>query len=77
MNPKKFPMNLFKNKKADSTPLLIIKKESNDTDIKEYKSIEDENYPDVPPDKIEQLRTSLKQLKNRTSIVIRNSEIIK
>lgn len=67
---------------AESAPLLIIKKDSNDLNIKEYQSIEDaiadlENDPNVPFDKIENLKSSLKQLKNKTSIRIRNGEIIK
>lgn len=68
--------------KVGSNPLLIIKKEANDANIKEYQSIEDaiadlENDPNVPSDKIEKLKSSLKQLKNKTSIRIRNGEIIK
>ena len=75
-------MYLFTRKTVKSTPLLIIKKETDDFDIKEYQSIEDaiadlENDPCVPSDKIEKLRSSLKNLKNKTSITIRNGEIIK
>ena len=75
-------MNIFNKKKVDSTPLLIIKMDSDETNIKKYKSIEDaiadiENYTTVPHDKIERLRTSLKELKTSTSITIRNGEIIK
>lgn len=67
--------------KVGSAPLLIIKKYSNDLNIKEYQSIEDaiadlENDPNVPLSKIEDLKSSVKQLKNKTSIRIRNGEII-
>ena len=74
-------MSLFSKKKKKNTPLLIIKKEPDDASISDYKSIEDaitdlENDPNVPSDKIEKLKISLKQLKNKTSIKIRNGEII-
>lgn len=68
--------------KTGSAPLLIIKKDVGDVNVKEYQSIEDaiadlENDPNVPSNKIENLKSSLKQLKNKTSIKIRNGEIIK
>lgn len=68
--------------KTESTPLLIIKKNVDDANVKEYNSIEEaiadlENDPNVPSDKIEKLRSSLNNLKNKTSIKIRNGEIIK
>lgn len=74
-------MNLFTKKLSKSAPLLIIKKNADDANVKEYKSIEDaiadlEIDPNVPPDKIEKLRSSLKNLKNKTSIKIRNGEIV-
>ena len=64
------------------TPILIIKKDTEDINVKEYKSIEEaiidlENDPNVPFDKIEKLRSSLENLKNRSSIKIRNGELIK
>jgi hypothetical protein len=67
--------------KAGSAPLLIIKKETDNANVKEYKSIEDaiadlENDPNVSADKIEKLRLSVKNLKNKTSIKIKNGEII-
>jgi len=67
--------------KVGSAPLLIIKKEADDANVKEYKSIEEaiadlETDLNVPSDKIEKLKISLKQLKNKTSIKIRNGEII-
>jgi polyhydroxyalkanoate synthesis regulator phasin len=75
-------MYLFTKKTSKSAPLLIIKKDTDDTNIKEYQSIEEaisdlENDPNVPSDKIENLKSSLKQLKNKTSIKVRNGEIIK
>jgi hypothetical protein len=67
---------------SGSSPLLIIKKNTDDANVKEYNSIEEaiadlENDPNVPWDKIEKLKSSLNQLKNKTSIKISNGEIIK
>jgi hypothetical protein len=67
--------------KSESAPLLIIKKVLNDSSIKEYKSIEDAiedlaNDPNVSADKIDKLRLSVKNLKNKSSIKIKNGEII-
>lgn len=75
-------MDLFKNKHPDSVPVLIIKKDADDANVKEYRSIEEaiadlESDPNVPSDKIEKLRSSVKSLKNNTSIKIRNGELIK
>ena len=75
-------MSLFKKKSSKSVPLLIIKKDTDDANIKEYESIEEaiadlENDPNVPSDKIEKLRLTLKNLKNKTIIKIRNGEIVK
>ncbi|RJP60070.1 MAG: hypothetical protein C4543_05635 [Ignavibacteriales bacterium] len=65
-------------------PLLIIKKESspNNSDVKEYNSIDEaiadlENDPNVPKEKIEKLKSSLRKLKDKTSIKIKNGELIK
>lgn len=74
-------MNLFTKKLSKSAPLLIIKKNAGDANVKEFKSIEEaiadlENDANVPPEKIEKLRSSLKNLKNKTSIKIRNGEIV-
>lgn len=74
-------MFLFTKKSYLSAPLLIIKKDSDDLNVKEYQSVEDaiadlENDPNVPADKIENLKSSLKRLKNKTSIKIKNGEII-
>lgn len=78
--------NLFKRKSSQtnlkSAPLLIIKKDAEDTNIKEYNSIEAaivdlENDPNVSAEKIEKLKASVKMLKDKTSIKIRNGELIK
>ncbi len=74
-------MGFFIKKRSAHAPILIIKKDSGDGNVKEYKSIEEaitdlENDPNVPHDKIEKLKSSLKNLKNKTSIKIRNGEII-
>jgi hypothetical protein len=75
-------MGFFTKKHSVSAPLLIIKKDADDVNVKEYKSIEEaiadlENDPNVPGDKIEKLRLSLNNLKYKTSIKIRNGEILK
>ena len=75
-------MSLFSKKHPDAAPLLIIKKEASDTNTKEYNSIEEaitdlESDPNVPFEKIEKLRTTLNKLKNKTSIKIKNGEIVK
>ncbi len=75
-------MGLFTKKHSNSMPLLIIKKDSDEVNVKEYKSIEEaivdlENDPNVPADILERLKLSFKNLKNKTSIKIRNGEIIK
>lgn len=62
-------------------PLLIIKKNADDTNVKEYKSIDEaiadlENDPNVSTEKIEKLRLSVNTLKNKRSIKIRNGEIV-
>lgn len=74
--------NLVTKKQSVFTPLLIIKKKADDGNVKEYNSIEDaiadlENDPNVPSKKIEKLKLSVRMLKNKTSIKIRNGEIIK
>ena len=74
-------MNLFAKKPNPSAPLIIIKKDVEDAYLKEYGSIEEaiadlENDPNVPLDKLERLKSSLEQLKIKTTITIRNGEII-
>lgn len=74
-------MGLFSKKHADSSPLIIIKKNTADENVKEYQSIEEaiadlENDPNVSVEKIEKLKSSLKQLKNKTSIKIKDGEIV-
>lgn len=82
MNTIKKLIGFFTKKNSNSMPLLIIKKESDEVNVKEYKSIEEaiadlENDPNVSIDKIEKLKSSLKNLKNKTSIKISNGKIIK
>lgn len=74
--------HLFTKKQSVSTPLLIIKKGADNANVKEYNSIEEaiadlENDPNVPSKKIEKLKSSVRMLKDKTSIKIRNGEIIK
>lgn len=71
---------LFRKKKSKQLPIIIINKKCKDI-VKEYDSIDQaisdlENDPNVPADKIEKLKASLKQLKNKNLITIRNGEII-
>jgi hypothetical protein len=73
---------LFAKKQAEPIPLLIIKKHAADANVKEYNSMEEaiadlENDPNVPAHKIEKLRSSLNTLKNKSSIRIKNGEIVK
>jgi hypothetical protein len=68
--------------KPDSAPLLLIRKCADEANIKEYNSIEAaiedlESDPNVPKEKLERLKSSLKNLKNKTSIKIKDGEIIK
>lgn len=63
-------------------PLIIIQKEADAGNITEYHSIEEaianlENDPNVPKEKIEKLKSSLNNLKYKTSIKIRDGDIIK
>lgn len=74
-------MKIFSGKRTTTAPLLIIKQDTKEVNVKEYQTIEEaiadlENDPNVPSDKIENLKSSLKQLKNKTSIRIRNGEIL-
>lgn len=75
-------MGLFSKKHSEVSPLIIIKKNTTDDNIREYESIEEaildlENDPNVSSEKIEKLRSSFKNLKNKTSIKIKNGEIVK
>lgn len=63
-------------------PILIIKKGAENSNVKEYKSIEDaindlEKDANISREKIECLKTSLEKLKNKSSIKIKDGEIIK
>ena len=82
MNTIKKLMGFFTKKHSSSVPLLIIKKDSDDSNVREYKSIDEaisdlESDPNVPADILERLKLSFKNLKNKTSIKIKNGEIIK
>ena len=75
-------MRFFTKKHKPSGPLLIIKKSIEDNNVQEYKSIEEaitdlENDPNISAEKIEKLRSSLNNLKNKSSIIIQNGEIVK
>ncbi|HEY3388391.1 MAG TPA: hypothetical protein VGK38_02390 [Prolixibacteraceae bacterium] len=74
-------IELFSRKHLNQSPLLILKKDADDSNLKEYLSIEEaiadlENDPNVSLEKIEKLRSSLKNLKNKSSIKIKNGDII-
>jgi len=74
--------SFFSKKQPDPLPLLIIKKNADESNIKEYNSIDEaiedlEKDPNVASDKIEKLRMALKNLKNKRSIRIRNGELVK
>lgn len=74
--------DLLSKKHSEVSPLIIIKKNTIDENVKEYQSIEEaiadlENDPNVSSEKIEKLRSSFKNLKNKTSIRIKDGELIK
>lgn len=74
--------NSFKKEQSVSTPLFIIKKKVGDANVKEYNTIEEaiadlEKDQNVSSEKIEKLKLSVKMLKDKTSIKIRNGELIK
>ncbi len=73
-------MELFSRKDSGTVPLLIIRKGTDEENVKEYKSIEDaiadlENDPNVPSDKVKKLKSSFKKLKNKNSIKIKDGEL--
>ena len=75
-------IHFFKGKPSGPLPLLIIKKNETDANVKEYTSMEEaiadlEKDPNVSPEKIEKLRSSLNTLKNKSSIRIKDGELIK
>jgi len=72
---------LFRNKTKGSSPLLIIRKNGGDGFVKEYQSIEEaiaelETDPNTPIEKIEKLRVSVKNLKDKKIIKIKNGELL-
>lgn len=80
MNLTNFIQKLFGKRESDSkAPFVIINK---DHDIIEYDSIEVaiaelEKDPDIPSYKIEKIRASFDEMKNRGKIKIKNGEIVK
>jgi len=73
--------SLFTKKHSEPLPLLIIKKNADDANVKEYNSIKEaiedlEMDPNVSAGKIEKLRSAFKDLKNKSSIRIRNGELL-
>jgi hypothetical protein len=75
-----FIQKLFSKKESDNkAPFVIINK---DHDVIEYDSIEDaiaelEKDPEIPSFKIEKIRASFDEMKNRGKIRIKNGEIVK
>lgn len=70
-----------KQKTLKSAPLIIIQKDSNSSEVKEYSSIEKaiadlEKDAGIPKEKLEHLKKSLDTLKHKDSVRIRNGEII-
>lgn len=75
-------LRYFRKRKAESSPLVIIKKGADEGNIKEYNSIEEairdlENDPNISREKINKLKESLKNLKNKSLIKIRDGELLK
>lgn len=73
---------IFTKQLLKSAPLLIIKQDTDQSNVQEYNSVEEaiadlENDPNVSSEKVAKLRLSLKNLKNKTSIKIKNGEIVK
>jgi hypothetical protein len=71
---------IIKKQNHNSVPLIIVQKDFNSTETKEYYSIEKaiadlENDINIPKEKLEQIRKSPDNLKHKSSIKIRNGEI--
>lgn len=82
MNIIKKILRYFLKKNSKSSPLLIIKKGADNNNIKEYNSIEEairdlEKDPNISREKIDKLKSSIEKLKNKSSIKIRDGEIVK
>ena len=82
MNIIKKIYGLFKKKKSNSVPLLIIKRFTDDGNMMEYNSIDEaisdlEKDPNISAYKIEKLKVTLKNLKDKDTIKIIKGEIIK
>lgn len=80
MNLINFIQKFFsKNDSGNKAPFVILNK---DTEIIEYDSIETaiadlEKDPDIPNHKMEKIRASFEELKNKGKIKIKNGEIVK
>ncbi|MBS1552369.1 MAG: hypothetical protein JST15_09925 [Bacteroidetes bacterium] len=80
MNLINFIQKFFgKSESGNKAPLVIINK---DQEIIEYDSIETaladlETDPDIPKHKMEKIRASFEELKNKGKIRIKNGEIVK
>lgn len=75
-------LRYFRKRKVESSPLVIIKKVADEFNIKEYNSIEEairdlENDPNISREKINKLKESLKNLKDKSLIKIRDGELLK
>ncbi len=69
-----------KKNKSVQAPLFIIQKDSGSSEEKEYNSLELaitnlEKDPNIPKEKLQQLRNSLENLKNKNSLRTKNGEI--
>lgn len=73
-------VGLFRINKKESIPLLLIKRPAENSEEYNYieKAISDlESDPNVPLEKIENLKSSYDRLKHKTSIEIRDGRINK
>ncbi|HEY5123330.1 MAG TPA: hypothetical protein VIK14_06295 [Ignavibacteria bacterium] len=72
---------IIKKQNHNSAPLIIIQKDSDSSETKEYDTVEKaiadlENDLNIPKEKLKVLRKSLENLKNKSSIRIKNGEIV-
>jgi hypothetical protein len=75
-------LGFFRRKTTETSPLLIIKKNAEDGLVREYISIEEaiaelETDPNVSVEKIEKLRVSVENLKDKKILKIKNGELLK
>jgi hypothetical protein len=72
---------IIKKQNHNSAPLIIIQKDSDSSETKEYDTVEKaiadlENDANISKEKLEQIRKSLDSLKQKNSIRIMNGEIV-